>query len=71
MMLVMAWMDKSSAFHHGGPGLVSGPCGIYGKESDTGTQSCPSTLEFPLSLPFYQCYIFIFCLLSTLYNLGS
>ena len=42
----MAWMVKSSAFHHGGPGLVSGPCGIYGEESGRGTQSSLSTLEF-------------------------
>ena len=67
----MARMVKSSAFHHGGRGLVSGPCGIYGEESGTGTQSCLSTLGFPFPLPLYQCYIFIFCLLSTLYNLGS
>jgi len=67
----MVWMVKSSACHHGGPGLVSGPCGIYGEESGTGTESCLSTLDFPLSVTFYHCYIFIFCLLSTLYNLGT
>lgn len=67
----MAWMVKSSACHLVGPGLVSRPFGIYGEESGTGTQSCLSTLDFPLSLPFYHCYIFIFCLLSTLYNHGS